>query len=176
MRCLSLEGREALFSLSAQLPPVPCSSLCPLLSAASVQCTLVTDNMAFCLPDNSWRPLLQLLGSVLSEHWGCHGQIFCPQVFSVPWSASYGSLSWDRLGFIVVLFHVLPTDTPDLYGLWHGPVCCGLASRRLSLSSRYQETQWLSLFSASCCLHRPGCPSPPWTSALCFQGVQGLTE
>lgn len=103
--------------------------------------------MAFCLPDNSWRPLLQLLGSVvLSEHWGCHGQIFCPQVFSVPWSASYGSLSWDCLGFIVVLLHVLPTDTPDLYGLWRGPVCCGLASRQLSLSSRYQETQCLSLF------------------------------
>lgn len=55
--------------------------------------------------------------------------------------------------------------------VWHSVLWPGLP-RQLSLLSRYQETQ---CSSASCCPHRPGCPSPLWTSALCFQGVQGLT-
>lgn len=64
----------------------------------------------------------------------------------MPWSASHGSLSCDLLGFIVVLLHVLPAGTPDLYGPWCGPVCCGPASGQLSFSSRHQETQSSSLF------------------------------
>lgn len=60
-----------------RLPPVSCSSLCPL-SAASV-CPRVKGNMAFCLPDKFWRLLLQLLGSVLPS-----SGLLCAMV-CLPW-------------------------------------------------------------------------------------------
>jgi hypothetical protein len=100
--------------------------MCP-----AAHCALCQLPVSTCDRQHGFLPARQLLATSLfhSEHWGCRGQIFCPQVFCAPWCTSRASLSWDLLGFMVVLLHVLPTGTPDLYGPWCGTVCCGLASR-----------------------------------------------
>lgn len=70
-----LEGREALFLVSAQAPACVLQLTVP---SVSCQCPPVIDNMAFCLPDNSW----QLLCSILST--GAAVDKFSVLRFSVP--------------------------------------------------------------------------------------------
>lgn len=104
-----LEGREVLFSVSTQAPacvlPLPVPSI-------SCQCPPETDNMAFCLPDNSW----QLLRSILST--GAAVDKFSVLRFSVPHGVSPVT---PYPGTFLVLWWFC--------GPWCGTVCCGLASR-----------------------------------------------
>lgn len=132
------------------------------MPSVSCQCPPVKGNMAFCLPDKFWRLLLQLLGSLLP-----------PQVFSVPWSASHGSLSCDLLGFIVVLLHVLPAGTPDLYD--PGVAQCAVAWPQGS-SRSLLGTRKLRAHHCFCLLLPPQTWLPSSSLDFCFQGAQGLRD
>lgn len=136
----SLEGREALFSVSAQAParvlPLPVPSI-------SRQCPPVTNNMAFCLPDNSW----QLLCSILST--GAAVDKLSVLRFSVPhgvphvppYPGTFLVLWWFCSMFfqLVLLTFIGP-----------GVVCCGLASRGGSHS--LVGTEKLSVHHCFCLL------------------------